>query len=653
MANWWTSYPWRVIQPNFREIDTKDFDEDRFLKELKSFSCNMVMLNAAGLMADYESEMEDHPVSPYLDGFNMKRLVERCHKMGIKVIARTDFSKISEDVFNRHPDWAYRHADGSELNYNGYVQTCLLGGYQNGYMDEILKEMFAKIPFDGIYCNMGSATGYIVDYSMKRHGPCQCDNCKAAFKAKTGMDVPTDLRPGDMASMRYFGWQQEIAGAQKKRITMLLKGIDPNLAYCSIDYSRQEAHADFGAELPSWQYQAASAARMMRGMNVEATVANVDFMGFAYRHTSCSGALQEMRLWQTLANFGGIDYYVIGRLYDKADQSTFDRVKRVFKYAADNEALMYGVKSKADVLLVKDSYIIPNKEERGWVRLLTENHFLFDETLMGGLAKKDLSQYKVVILPDKMRLNPALQEILNAYAEKGGIVLAAGQMPAMKCCGVEAVGKPNRGAEGAMFRFSDEERKAMKGFENRPYMIVGEDYIPMTYVEGCKRLGAFCKPERFGPPELCYATEAPTEMPAFTCCACGEGFGCTIPWHIGTDYYKDGHEAYLLFAGAVLKKLGVHPAGENLSPMVEVTHGVKGDCELVHFVNGSGHFGNSYFDPAVLTNQSMTIDWPHESVCVRNLDEDDNVEYKLDNKKLTITIPKLGAHACVVIKEEA
>ncbi|MBQ4186775.1 MAG: hypothetical protein II642_02715, partial [Firmicutes bacterium] len=121
MANWWTSYPWRVIQPNFREIDTKDFDEDRFLEELKSFSCNMVMLNAAGLMADYESELEDHPVSPYLDGFNMKRLVERCHEMGIKVIARTDFSKISEDVFNRHPDWAYRHADGSELNYNGYV----------------------------------------------------------------------------------------------------------------------------------------------------------------------------------------------------------------------------------------------------------------------------------------------------------------------------------------------------------------------------------------------------------------------------------------------------------------------------------------------------------------------------------------------------
>lgn len=31
MANWWKGYPWRVIQPNFREIDTKDFNEDKFV----------------------------------------------------------------------------------------------------------------------------------------------------------------------------------------------------------------------------------------------------------------------------------------------------------------------------------------------------------------------------------------------------------------------------------------------------------------------------------------------------------------------------------------------------------------------------------------------------------------------------------------------
>ncbi len=653
MSSWWTDYPWRMIQPNFREIDTADFDEERFLNELEEFSCNAVMLNAAGLMAGYPTELSGQKRSPYIDNFDLRHLVERCHEKGIKVIARTDFSKIPEEIFAEHPDWAYRHADGSELNYNGYVQTCLLGGYQAGYMDQILEEMFAKIPFDGIYCNMGSATGYIVDYSMKRHGPCQCDACKAAFKAKSGMDVPTELRPGDKASMIYFGFQQEIAGAQKKRITSLLRKINPDLAYCSVDYSRQEAHTDFNAELPAWQYQASSAARMMNGMNVEATVANVDFMGFPYRHPSCTGALQELRLWQTLSNFAGIDYYVIGRLYDKADQSTFERVKRVFRYAKEQEGLMYGVKSAADVLLVKDSYIIPNKEERGWVRLLTESHILFDETLMGGFARTDLSAYKAVILPDKMRLPQPLQDKVNHYVQEGGIVIAAGQSVRLACCGMEDVQRADKNTEGAMFAFSGDDNEKFPSFANRHLMIVGSDYIPVTFAEGTEKYGRFCKPERFGPPELCYATEEPTDLPAVSRYAYGKGCGLCIPWHAGTNYYTDGHEAFRLFVKDVLENLcGVKSAGVNLSPMVEVTHGRKDDFEVIHFVNGSGHFGNSYFEPPVLSDQTAEIPWDGTAVTCENIDQPGNAECCIADGKLRVTVPKLGFHACVVIRKQ-
>jgi hypothetical protein len=654
MSNWWKEYPWRMIQPNFREIDTDNFDEDRFIEELKSFSCNAVMLNAAGLMAGYDSELEDHVNSRFIDNFDLKHLVDRCHENGIKVIARTDFSKIPESVFERHPDWAYRHPDGSELNYNGYVQTCLLGGYQAEYMDQILEEMFAKIPFDGIYCNMGSATGYIVDYSMKRHGPCQCDACKAAFKAKTGMDIPTELRPGDKTSMIYFGFQQEIASAQKKRITSLLKKINPDLAYCSVDYSRQEAHTDFGAELPSWQYQAASAARMMKGMDVEATVANVDFMGFPYRHPSCTGALQELRLWQTLSNFAGIDYYVIGRLYDKADQSTFERVKKVFAYAKEHEDLMYSVKSVSDVLLVKDSYIIPNPEERGWVRLLTENHIYFDETLMGGLMKKDLSAYKAVILPSKNRLPEMMQKKLNSYAENGGIVIAAGNTVKLECCGIEEADKTDRNCEGAMFLFDEKDQETFTSFANRNLLITGKEYEPKRYQEGVKKYGAYCEPERFGPPELCYADKAPTELPAIAVNEFGSGKGITIPWYTGSDYYKDGHEAFRLFVKDVLVNIcGIEQASKDLSEMVEVTHGRKNDTDVIHFVNACGHFGNSYFEPPVLSDVTAEIPWDHKSAVVENLDCPGNIGYSIKDGKLQVTVPKLGFHVCITIRKGA
>ncbi len=100
---------------------------------------------------------------------------------------------------------------------------------------------------------------------------------------------------------------------------------------------------------------------------------------------------------------------------------------------------------------------------------------------------------------------------------------------------------------------------------------------------------------------------------------CGEGFGVTIPWYPATNYYTDGFDNWLI--------------------------------EVVHFVNGSGHFGNSFFDPALLSDQSVTIPWAKETAVCENLDEPGNVRWALKDWKLTITIPKLGAHACVVIRE--
>ena len=158
MAHWWNNYPWRVIQPNFREIDTLDFDEERFLVELEEFSCNMVMLNAAGLIAGYDTELEDHTRSAYIDNFDLRHLVDRCHEKGIKVIARTDFSKIARPVFERHPDWVYRHADGTELDYNGYVQTCLCGGYQGGYTDLLVSDLNQAAVDDVVACGAKQAT---------------------------------------------------------------------------------------------------------------------------------------------------------------------------------------------------------------------------------------------------------------------------------------------------------------------------------------------------------------------------------------------------------------------------------------------------------------------------------------------------------------
>ena len=653
MANWWDTHPFRTIQTNFREIDTADFDEDRFIEDLKAFSCNTVMLNAAGLIASYPTDLEDHVRSAYIENFDLKHLVDRCHENGIRVIARTDFSKIPVSVFEKHPDWAYRKPDGEPLIYNGYVQTCMLGGYQSAYMDEIIREMLTKIPFDGVYCNMGTATGYIVDYSMTRYGPCQCELCQTAFKKMGGSRVPEALRPGDPDSLLYFRFVQEVSGAQKKRITSLVKEINPDAAYCSVDYVRQEANAEMGRELPHWQYQSASNARAIRGMGVNGTSCDVDFLGFFNRHVSTDTAHQELRLWQSLSNFAGLDYYVMGRLDNQADKSAQEAVKKVFAYAAAHEKEVYGMTSAADVLLVRDSYIIPSPEERGWIRTLTEAHILFDETLSGGLSRKDLSRYRAVILPEKMRLAPPVQEKLDAYAEAGGIVLGSGAMPALKCFGT--VGKPvkNTQAMGASLCIREEDQEAFPDMKDRAYVIVGNIYYEYAYEENCTRYGVYLKPERFGPPELCYATEAPTDFPAAVKHPFGKGFGVVIPWNPAANYYQNGFENWFLFMKDVLEQLcGCVSVGKNVSPMVEVTYGKKEDLSIVHFVNGSGHFGNSFFAPATLSDQTVCLPWDGQPVTAENLDEPGNVKITYEDGCLLITVPKLSAHAGIAIRKQ-
>ena len=653
MADWWSDYPFRTVQTNFREIDTLDLDEDRFLEDLKSFSCNLVMLNAAGLIASYPTELEDHVQSAYIEHFDLKHLVERCHENGIRVIARTDFSKIPVSVYEKHPDWAYRKPDGEPLIYNGYVQTCMLGGYQSAYMDEIIREMLTKIPFDGIYCNMGTATGYIVDYSMNRYGPCQCEKCQEEFRKMGGKKVPEALRPGDPDSMLYYRFVQQVSGAQKKRITSMVKEINPEAAYCSVDYARQEANAEMGRELPHWQYQAASNARAIRGMGLNGTSCDVDFLGFFNRHVSTDSAHQELRLWQSLSNFAGLDYYVMGRLDNQEDRSAHEAVKKVFAYAAAHEKEVYGLSSAADVLLVRESYLIPNPEERGWIRALTETHILLDETLSGGLARKDLSRYKAVILPEKTRLMPPVQEKLDAYAEAGGTVLVSGAAPSLKCLGI--IGKPVKNAQamGASLRIRKEDREMFPDMKDRPLIIVGNTYYENEYEENCTRYGEYLKPERFGPPELCYATEEPTEFPAVTKHPYGKGFGDTIPWSPAVNYYQNGFENWFLFMKDVLEKIcGCVSAGRNVSPMVEVTYGKKEGLSVVHFVNGSGHFGNSFFAPAVLADQTAELPWDGTPVTVENLDEPGNVEVSYEDGRLLITVPKLSAHAGIVIREK-
>ena len=113
-----------MVQTNLREIDMADIDAEKYASDLADFGATVVTLNAGGILASYESALPYHTVSKYLTGSSLKEIIAACHGKGIKVIARMDFSKIPYAVYEQHPNWAFRTAEGGIVEQNGFVQTC-------------------------------------------------------------------------------------------------------------------------------------------------------------------------------------------------------------------------------------------------------------------------------------------------------------------------------------------------------------------------------------------------------------------------------------------------------------------------------------------------------------------------------------------------
>ena len=99
VGGWWETWPWRLIQTNLREIDMRDIDAERYVASLRSFEATVAMINTSGIVASYPTALEFHTPSRYLQGDDLATIVAACHDAGIKVVARTDFSKVRRALY--------------------------------------------------------------------------------------------------------------------------------------------------------------------------------------------------------------------------------------------------------------------------------------------------------------------------------------------------------------------------------------------------------------------------------------------------------------------------------------------------------------------------------------------------------------------------
>ena len=646
MSHWWQGYPWRMIQTNLREIDMADIDAETYAQQIADFGATVVTLNAGGIIANYPTRLDYQPLNPYLTGSSLRQIIDSCHAYGIRVIARMDFSKLRQPVYEQHPDWAYRDKDMKIINYNGHVQTCPNGEYQQKKALEILHELLTTHPFDGVFCNMD---GFLaVDYNGIYHGPCHCDNCRRLFKEQYGLNIPDRDDPKDPDYKKYAAFKSACMKAQKQCLVETLRAISPELAINGVDYVRTESSTEIG--IAPWPYSASSNARQSAGplRDRPADNASVDFMGFRYRESSASAPQMALRQWQNLANAGSVSLYIMGYLGNHKDQTALAASRPAFVFHQAHEKLFGGLQSAARVLLVRRPVMArTDPESYGWIRILTESHIPFDEVKLLELTPELLTRYETVILPDVKQFTAEQASMLDGFAQNGGTVVATGAAKGLACIGAEEMGCET-GLMSTVFELQPRDESVFSRSRAAHFVTPGDTLYTVRWSKLTKTYLRRIPEHPFGPPELCYCLQM-TDTPALGVTPYGQGRGVYIPWLAGSFYYREGFANTLHFLQDVLFTLcGLPEMASDLTPMVELTLCRKPGWFVIQLVNTSGTWGNSYFEP--LPVRDITLRFPDISATKADALRGGKISCRDEDGVLVVTLDVLNDYEAIALE---
>ena len=104
------------------------------------------------------------------------------------------------------------------------------------------------------------------------------------------------------------------------------------------------------------------------------------------------------------------------------------------------------------------------------------------------------------------------------------------------------------------------------------------------------------------------------------------------------------------FAADLLENVaGIAPVGGNLSPMVEVTlfEQESSGAQLVHLVNGSGHFGTTFYAPVPMYELVAEVPCASQPASAVSLVTKKDVPVQFGDGTLSVNVASLGLFEAV------
>ena len=397
------------------------FSKEQFQKALKAGHVNSITVFSKCHHGWSYHPTEVNEMHPTLDFDLLGAQLEACKEIDVNAPVYIS-AGFDEKEYLKRPEWRWCPSpDKDELEeYNKEVHFHALC-FNTGYLDFLCKqieEVMVKYNPCGIF----------LDIIASR--VCYCDKCVSDMKAM-GLDIENAEDRENFAQIVLNKYLQKTNEAVRKHSTTATifhnSGHVPKGDYRYID---RNTHLELES-LPTggWGYDhfPLSAAYVR-------TVKDKEYLGMTgkfhhswgefggYKHPNA--LIYETAL--SVANGAGCSIGDQMHPLSELNAATYNLIGKAYSLIEEKEPWLDGAVNVADIAVLSAEATIKNRDTKadiGANRMLLENHFLYnfiDETA-------DLSQYKLLILPDVSGYSPEMTEKIKTFAQNGGKIIATGE----------------------------------------------------------------------------------------------------------------------------------------------------------------------------------------------------------------------------------
>lgn len=357
---------------------------------------------------------------PHLSFDLLGAQIEAAHEIGVKTPVYLS-AGLDEKFAWEHPEWLRRHTQwGSDFMRSGYHEFCMNTPYLDVLVEQI-EEVVTNYDADGIFLDIVGVR------------ECYCHSCIRTARER-GIDPQNknDMKPmWEETYARYTERTNEAVHKHKPGLPVFHNG--GHIPQGRRDLARRNTHLELES-LPTggWGYDHFPlSARYAQGLGM-------NFLGMTGKfHTSWGefGGYKHpnaLRYETALSLANGARCSIGDQLHPTGlmDDTTYRLIGEAYREVEAKERWCAETANVADIALLtveasgqtKDNEGRCPKPDQGAVRMLLEGHWLFDIVDL----ESDWNGYKVLVLPDRIRVDGSLERRLADFVKQGGRLLATG-----------------------------------------------------------------------------------------------------------------------------------------------------------------------------------------------------------------------------------